>query len=36
MRLGAGTEQGLQFPGHTPHVVWYDDVVVAASRVGCN
>jgi hypothetical protein len=26
----------LQFPGHTPHVVWYDDVVVAASRVGCN
>jgi hypothetical protein len=26
----------LQFPGHTPHVVWYDDVVVAGSRVGCN
>lgn len=26
----------LQFPGHVPHVVWYDDVVVAANRVGCN
>jgi hypothetical protein len=26
----------LQFPGHTPHVVRYDDVVVAANRVGCN
>jgi len=26
----------LQFPGHTPRDVWYDDVVVAASRVGCN
>lgn len=26
----------LQFPGHTPHVVWYDDVVVSANRVGCN
>lgn len=26
----------LQFPGHAPRTVWYDDVVVAASRVGCN
>jgi hypothetical protein len=26
----------LQFPGHVPHVVWYDDVVVAPNRVGCN
>lgn len=26
----------LQFPGHTPRDVWYDDVVVAANRVGCN
>jgi hypothetical protein len=26
----------LQFPGHAPRVVWYDDVVVAANRVGCN
>jgi hypothetical protein len=26
----------LQFPGHVPHVVRYDDVVVAANRVGCN
>jgi hypothetical protein len=26
----------LQFPGHVPHVVHYDDVVVASNRVGCN
>jgi len=26
----------LQFPGHSPHVVWYDDAVVASDRVGCN
>jgi hypothetical protein len=23
-------------PGHVPRDVWFDDVVVAANRVGCN
>jgi hypothetical protein len=26
----------LQFPGHVSRDVWFDDVVVAADRVGCN
>jgi hypothetical protein len=26
----------LQFPGHQPRTVWFDDVVVAPDRVGCD